>query len=137
MCYWMTGESDVNYFVFRKGLSNVLKKECIFSLSATLSTRNSFYSVRTEIFLSNIYDGAFLRKYLKTTVVICIFKNTPSSIFDRILNTSEGVAQRCSVKKVLLEVSQNSQENTCALSVQLYLKKYSGTGIFLRILRNF
>ena len=27
---------------------------------------------------------------------------------------SEAVAQRCSVKKVLLEISQNSQENTCA-----------------------
>ena len=26
----------------------------------------------------------------------------------------EAVAQRCSVKKVFLEISQNSQENTCA-----------------------
>ena len=26
----------------------------------------------------------------------------------------EGVTQRCSVKKVFLEISQNSQENTCA-----------------------
>ena len=28
--------------------------------------------------------------------------------------TSEAVAWRCSIKKVLLEISQNSQENTCA-----------------------
>ena len=27
---------------------------------------------------------------------------------------TEAVAQRCSVKKVFLEVSQNSHENTCA-----------------------
>ena len=27
---------------------------------------------------------------------------------------SEAVVQRCSVKKVFLEISQNSQENTCA-----------------------
>ena len=27
---------------------------------------------------------------------------------------SEALAQRCSVKKVFLEISQNSQENTCA-----------------------
>ena len=27
---------------------------------------------------------------------------------------SEAVAQRCSVKNVFLEISQNSQENTCA-----------------------
>ena len=26
----------------------------------------------------------------------------------------EAVAKRCSVKKVFLEISQNSQENTCA-----------------------
>ena len=47
--------------------------------------------------------------------------------------------QRCSVKKkVLSEISQNSQENTCvrvsfliklqALGLQLYLKRDSGTG---------
>ena len=28
--------------------------------------------------------------------------------------TEEAVAQTCSVKKVFLEISQNSQENTCA-----------------------
>ena len=27
---------------------------------------------------------------------------------------SEAVVQKCSVKKVFLEISQNSQENTCA-----------------------
>ena len=27
---------------------------------------------------------------------------------------TEAVAQRCSIKKVFLEISQNSQENTCA-----------------------
>ena len=30
------------------------------------------------------------------------------------LQFTEAVAQRCSVKKVFLEISQNSQENTCA-----------------------
>ena len=34
----------------------------------------------------------------------------------------DGVVQRCSVKKVSLEISQNSQENTCA--------RVFGTGIF-------
>ena len=37
-------------------------------------------------------------------------------------------------KKVLLEISQNSQENTCAslfLQAQLYLKRNSGTVVFL------
>ena len=45
------------------------------------------------------------------------------------------------VKKVFLEFSLNSQENTCdrisvlikllALGLQLYLKRYSGIGVFL------
>ena len=35
----------------------------------------------------------------------------------------EAVAQRCSVKKVFLEISPNSQENTCARASFLILKK--------------
>ena len=57
---------------------------------------------------------------------------------------SEAVAQRCSVKKVFLEISQNSQENTCArasvlvkLHAYAYWKRDSGTGVFLWILQNF
>ena len=41
---------------------------------------------------------------------------------------AEAVAQRCSVKKVFLEKGSD---------LQLYLKNDSGTGVFLRILRNF
>ena len=50
-----------------------------------------------------------------------------------LLPKAETVAQRCSVKKVFLEISQNSQENTCARAsgLQLYYKRSSDTGIFL------
>ena len=41
----------------------------------------------------------------------------------------EAVVQRFSVEKEFLEISQNSQENTCA-RVSL-LKRDSGTGVFL------
>ena len=46
--------------------------------------------------------------------------------------------QRCSVKKVFLEISQNSQENTCArVSFLIKLQASgSGTGVFLWILWN-
>ena len=57
------------------------------------------------------------------------------------------VVRRCSVKKMFLKISQNSQENTCARAsfsiklqasgLQLHLKRDSGTVIFLLILRNF
>ena len=42
----------------------------------------------------------------------------------------EAVAQRCSVKKVFLEVSQNSQENTCA-SVSSLIKLQGARVSFL------
>ena len=39
--------------------------------------------------------------------------------------TAQTVAQTCSVKKVFLEISQNSQENTCAKAFFLikFIKK--------------
>ena len=53
---------------------------------------------------------------------------------------TEAVVQRCSVKKVLLDISQNSQKTPVRESIliklqasglQLYLKRDSGTGVFL------
>ena len=53
----------------------------------------------------------------------------------------EALVQRCSVKKVFLEISQNLQKNTCArvslliklqaLCLQLYKERGSGIGVFL------
>ena len=42
------------------------------------------------------------------------FKYSNSSIFLKTIPKPEAVVQRCSVKKAFLEISQNSQENTCA-----------------------
>ena len=62
------------------------------------------------------------------------------------LSYSEAVAQRCFVKKVFLEFSQNSHENTGARDSFLielqtkacnFIKKVSDTGVFLWILQNF
>ena len=51
---------------------------------------------------------------------------------------SEVVAQRCSVKKVLLEILQNSQENTCArvsflIKLQAFIKKETLSQVFCGI----
>ena len=46
-----------------------------------------------------------------------MFKKNSRSIWFEELNAlivKKAVAQTCSVKKVFLEISQNSQENTCA-----------------------
>ena len=39
----------------------------------------------------------------------------------------EAVAQRCSVKKVFLEISPNSQENTCG---SLFFNKVAGLQLY-------
>ena len=59
------------------------------------------------------------------------------------LISSEAIAQKCSAKKVLLKISQNSQESTCdsvpflinlqASGQQLYLKRDSHTRVFCLI----
>ena len=56
--------------------------------------------------------------------------------------STDAVVQRCFVKKVFLKIPQNSQEKTCAgvtlliklqaSGLQLYHKRDSGTGVFLR-----
>ena len=40
------------------------------------------------------------------------------------IQTTEAVAQRCSVKKIFLEISQNSQKNACA-RVSFLIKNFS------------
>ena len=47
-----------------------------------------------------------------------------------IVKCEEAVDRRCSVKKMFLEILQDSQEN-------IYLKRDPGTGVFLWILQNF
>ena len=59
----------------------------------------------------------------------------------------KAVAQRCSVKKVFLEILQNSYENACATAsfliklqvsgLRIYQKRDSGAGAFLLVFRNF
>ena len=45
-------------------------------------------------------------------------------------NGIEAVVQRCSVKKVFLEISQNSQENTCARVLFLIKPQNTSGGCF-------
>ena len=93
-----------------------------------------------------MFNSQFLKSreslsHLKQKIWKIIAKLFPSSII------IEVVAQTYSVKKVFLEISQNSQGSTCARvsfliklqasGVQLYLKRHSGTGVLLCILRNF
>ena len=53
-----------------------------------------------------------------------------SAVSDDLLECIEAVIQRCSVKQVFLEISQNLQEDTCARVS--FLIKLKARGIFYR-----
>ena len=60
--------------------------------------------------ITRIKEASVLNKG-KLKVKYLILPNDSQVLFDR---QTEAVAQRCSVKKLFLEISQNSQENICA-----------------------
>ena len=50
------------------------------------------------------------------------------------MHRPEAVVRRCSIKKVFLEISQNSKENASAIDSGLacnFIKKEVNTGVFL------
>ena len=119
-----------------------------YNLSLSAAIRISFFSALLFLFCSRWSVHfcwadlkIFIKKLLSQGYEVWGFK------FFAIKWSSEAVAQRCSVKKVLLEISQNSQENTCARvsfliklqasGLQLYQKRIPGAGIFLWIFQNF
>ena len=65
--------------------------------------KSSFHVHRSNLLYKNNLKGLY-------------FKNHPAKVkYGVIMEIStEAVAQRCSVKKMFLKVSQNSQENICA-----------------------
>ena len=100
-------------------------------------------------------------KGLKYWVHFCSsLKNTPKNICDIVFERAKGrdgtvnrtsdyvdaAVKRGSIKKVLWEISQNSQENGCArvsilikldvTDLQLLLNRESRTSVFLSILQN-
>ena len=64
----------------------------------------------TVIFSIVIFSGVLILFFLPP-FSLCFFLSPP---IKRIRLVRETVAQSCSVTKVFLEISQNSQENTCA-----------------------
>ena len=86
-----------------------------------VSTRNIFdYPLKRDIIKSDLSD--LLSIFFSVSTLKSPQYSTPLKIRKRIFNKSnlasfkdpEAVVQNCSVKKVLLEISQNSQEITCA-----------------------
>ena len=60
------------------------------------------------VLLLRFYHYFYCYQWVETCCTVCCI------IFCNVVFSSAAVVQRCSVKKVLLEISQNSQENPCA-----------------------
>ena len=84
----------------------------------TLMINQVFFSFEMRKYASfaemNVILMIGTKAYCRLTVEICVIHLSSKFI--------EADARRCSVKKVFLEISQNSQENICA-SVSSLLKK--------------
>ena len=80
-----------------------------------------------KISFSNVYSRLFIYIYkyeLLTSTSMFNVRKTQEYINLR-LKRKETVARRCSVKKVFLEISQNSQENTCASACSFIKNTFS------------
>ena len=74
---------------------------------------------KRKTFLETSCRSSHRKRFLKTAVLkknSCsqLFLAILKSMFNHLFKHGEAVVQRCSVKKVFLEISRNSQENTCA-----------------------
>ena len=152
------------FFLMKSKACNCIKKEAsaqVFSCEYCKIFQNSFFSKNTSsgCFCKNIFENiVFVPVSLSCLLAVQVFFYCNHYLFSNqwfhqlICRTtdveklgSEAVARRCSSKKLFWKISQNSQENTCARvsflirawGLQLYLKRDSGTGVFLWILRCF
>ena len=66
-------------------------------------------SRKMKLSMSSLYTHLMILK-IYVIMKLSIFLNTDT----------EAILQRCSVKKVFLEILQNSQQNTCPVGLQLY-----------------
>ena len=69
---------------------------------------------------------------LQCSSLVCKPKSGRSWELTIFTKSSEAVARRCSVKEVLLEISQNSQENSCT-KVSFLIKLQASTLLKIRL----
>ena len=102
--------------ITNKKLSKYVLLLLLFLLRIQQSLSNSaqFSCQKHQIVHSSIELSAVLFPNYKRILYITTFELLRTS------SRSRAVVQRCSVKKVFLEISQNSQENTCA---RVFIKK--------------
>ena len=90
-------------------LRNPFPQKVYRRINPNFARKRTLYSLE----ISQIFKDAFFIEFmlvaasvLRMTLIMAQYKNVTDYV--------EAVVQRCSVKKVFLEISQNSQESTCA-----------------------
>ena len=76
------------------------------------------------------HEQTFFKRRRKINLIVILLTNNSSGSFTKDLEKVEAVVQRCSVKKVFLEISQNLQENTCARVS--FFNKLANSATFLK-----
>ena len=96
--YWHASIQSLLFFY--KTLIFKISKNLLHTLKLSLTSLEIFHKSKSKL---HFPDQKRL-KFLWSKFSIC----------------TEAVVQRCSVKKVFLEISQNSQKKNCVLGLQLY-----------------
>ena len=121
--------------IHRKTLATLLKKSLWYGCFPV-----NFEKFLRISFLQNTSDGCFRNWHFN----VMKFFDLYNAYFNQ--KQTEAVARRCSVKKVFEKISPNSLKNLCArvsfliksqAKASNFIKRVSGTGVFLWILRNY
>ena len=81
-------------------------------------------------YFSQVIINSLISQFLVTKLILVMFKYAQLEISLNNFSTLEAVAWRCSVKKIFLENSQNSQENACARVSFLTKLQVSGLQLY-------
>ena len=124
--HWLPIESKIKKILEASGRCAIKQLFLKFRSLPKIWLQQSLFTFTTPV-IKGLRYNSFL---------IIIFDIQRSYFRDYFLScfSTEAVAQRCSVKKMLLQIFQNSQENTCTRAsflMKSFLKKISGTGVFL------
>ena len=109
-----------NVFLIKQSPGAFPKINQISEVAARRWLRSSYLTDNKEVFRTLPNIMRYLRKHDGS------FKKQVLAVDHVSKKALEAVAQRCSVKKVFLEISQNSQENNCV--IVCFLRKLQASG---------
>ena len=109
-------------------LTNYVVTACFikhsFAYSINHETKSTLLIVQIKLLVNSIYQKS---KTVTSSVTFEQIFTSSNRHTRRIAMLTEAVFRKCSVKMMLLEISQNSQENTCASVSEIELQALVAT----------